>query len=69
MITKALNNAETKFDIANEHEALDELNSICWGIRCFSAIFHDCGANVVSKIINCTEGGRGTECARSQVQA
>lgn len=69
LITEALDNAETKFDIANEREALDELNSVCWGTRCFCAIFHDCGANVVSKIINCTRGGRGLECARSQTSA
>lgn len=65
----ALNNTETKFDIANEHEACDELSSICWGTLCFRAILHDCGANVVSKIINCT-GGCGTlEGARSQNRA
>ncbi|KAM3605533.1 uncharacterized protein V6R79_000324 [Siganus canaliculatus] len=38
MITKTLNNAETKFDIANEHEKLDE-----WNSECISLHIHDTG--------------------------
>lgn len=65
---QALNNAGNKFDIANKHESLDELNSICWGTLCFSTIFHDCGTNAVSKIINCSGSSRGLECARNKTQ-